>query len=225
MFSVIIPTMWRVPGLFLQAINNYIESEYVSEIIIIDNDTEKQPSWPELNHPKVNVSRQWSNIYVNPAWNLGASLAKNDKLCIVNDDIVFDKRLFAKMIDRCTQENGVHGMITGEAKFNHPVLTDGSIDFIEWNKDINLHGFGQLMFIHKSNWVPIDENLKIYCGDDWIFHQHLLKGLTNYLIHNLYFFSPMASTSSDKTITNGFIEKESKLFSQWFKNNPLPKKV
>lgn len=25
-------------------------------------------------------------------------------------------------------------------------------------------------FVHKTNWKPIDERLKIACGDDWLLH-------------------------------------------------------
>ena len=227
MFTVVIPTMWRAPGVFLQALNNYIDSDFVDEIIIINNDPAKTPIWPELKHPKVYLRKNADeeNIYVNPAWNLGVALADNDKICIANDDIVFDKRLFAKIYNRITPENGVHGIITGEEIFRQPPTTDGSIDFKAWQHGDCIHCFGQLMFLHKSNWEPIDNNLRIYFGDDWIFHWHLYKGLTNYMIYNIHFFSPMAATSKDKTITAGFHEKEYPIFSKWFEQHPLLGKI
>jgi glycosyltransferase involved in cell wall biosynthesis len=222
MFSVIIPTMWRAPGVFLQALNNYIDSDLVSEIIIINNDKDKTPSWSELNHSKVIHIFENQNTYVNPAWNKGVELASNDKICIANDDIVFDKRLFAKIYDRVIPENGVQGIITGEAIFNQPPTTDGSIDFIAWKPWDCIHCFGQLMFVHKSNWKPIIDGLDIYFGDDFIFHNHLHKGLTNYMIYNIHFFSPMAATSKDTTITGGFHDKEQPIWIEYFRNHPVP---
>lgn len=225
MFTVVIPTMWRAPGVFLQALNNYIGSDLVSEIIIINNDVSKTPGWIELRNHKVLMINESKNTYVNPAWNFGVQIAKTDKICIANDDIVFDKRLFAKIYDRITPENGVHGIITGEAHFNQPPTTDGSINFKAWQRGDCIHCFGQLMFLHKDNWEPIDPRLEIYFGDDWIFHWHLYKGLTNYMIYNIHFFSPMAATSKDKTITAGFNEREYPFFCEWFNKHPLPEKV
>lgn len=214
--------MWRAPGVFLQALNNYISSDLVAEIIIINNDVSKTPSWPELSHPKVSMYNEPTNTFVNPAWNKGVSLAKTDKLCIANDDIVFDKRLFAKIYDRIVPENGVHGIITGEAIFNQPPTTDGSIDFIAWKPWDCIHCFGQLMFLHKANWKPIIDGLDIYFGDDFIFHNHLYKGLTNYLIYNIHFFSPMAATSKDTSITGGFHDKEQPIWVAYFHSHPVP---
>lgn len=225
MLTVIVPTMWRAPGVFLQALQNYVRSDLVSEIIIIDNDPQRAPDWPELYHDKVWRMRQDTNIYVNPAWNIGVAKSLTDKICLANDDIVFDSRLFAKIYDRITPENGVHGIITGEAHFNQPPTTDGTIDFTAWKWGDCIHCFGQLMFLHKDNWEPIDPRLKIYFGDDWIFHWHLYKGLTNYMIYNIHFFSPMAATSSDKSITEGFYEKEYPVFAKWSQEHPIPGKT
>lgn len=222
MFTIVIPTMWRAPGVFLQALQNYIRSDFVSEIIIINNDRARTPGWQDLKHPKVWLITEDTNTFVNQAWNKGVGLAKNDKICIANDDIVFDSRLFAKIYDRVIPENGVHGIITGEAHFNQPPTTDGLIDFIAWKPWDNIHCFGQLMFLHKSNWVPIIDGLNIYFGDDFIFHTNLYKGLTNYMIYNIHFFSPMAATSKDTTITGGFHDKEQPIWIDYFHKHPIP---
>jgi hypothetical protein len=213
--------MWRAPGVFLQALQNYIRSELVSEIIIINNDVSKTPAWLDLNHKKVFLINEPTNTFVNPAWNKGVAMASNDKICIANDDIVFDTRLFAKIYDRVIPENGVHGIITGEAHFNQPATTDGSIDFIAWKPWDCIHCFGQLMFIHKDNWKPIIDGLNIYFGDDFIFHTHLHKGLTNWMIYNIHFFSPMAATSKDTTITGGFHDKEQPIWVDYFHKHPI----
>ena len=216
MFSIIIPTMWRANDVFYQALQSYIKWDLIDDIIIINNDINNTPEWEELKHFKIKVLNQESNIYVNPAWNLGVEVSINDKIGILNDDIVFDSTLFSKLQDEVVPENGVFGIITGEAKFNHPQYTDGSISFKKWNNGDNIHGFGQAMFLHKSNWLPIIDELKIYYGDDYIFKTHLSKGLNNFLIYNIRFFSPMASTSKDKSITEGYLEKEKPFFTEWF---------
>ena len=213
MLTFITPTMWRAPGIFLQALNNYISSDIIDEIIIINNDVNRTPNlWSELRHPKVTMLNMEKNIYVNPAWNIGVDLAKNDKVCLANDDILFDMRLINKIYDRIIPSNGVHGIIAGEPAFNQPLTTDGAIDFIGWKPGDHIHSFGQLMFFHKQNWRPIIDGLNIYFGDDFIFHWHLYHGLTNYMIYNIHFHSPMACTTKDVSITGGFYEKEQPIF-------------
>ena len=218
MFSVVTLTMWRAPEVFQRALNGYIAHNLVEEILIINNDASKTPDWPQLKHPKVRLFNQSENIKVNPGWNLGVALAKNDKLCIANDDIEFDIRLFDKIYHRIVPELGAHGIITGEAHFNQPPTTDGSISFKRWLPGDIIHCFGQLMFIHRANWIPIRPELQIYFGDDTIFHYHLYKGLDNYLIYNINFYSPMAATTSDLSITAGVHDKELPFYQDWARN-------
>ena len=222
MLTVVIPTMWRAPGILLQALNNYILSDIIDQIIIIDNDIQKTPNlWSELRHPKVQLLAMPQNIFVNPAWNMGVELAINDKICLANDDIIFDMRLINKIYDRIIPSNGVHGIIAGEPVFNQPLTTDGAINFIGWKPGDHIHSFGQLMFLHKENWEPIIDGLNIYFGDDFIFHWHLYRGLTNYMIYNIHFHSPMACTTKDVTITGGVYEKEQPFYARWFYDHPL----
>ena len=220
-FSVVIPTMWRALDVFERALKNYLDHELIDEVIIIDNDKRATPDLALLKHSKVKLFTMEQNIFVNPAWNLGVSLSKNDKLIIANDDIEFDVKLIEKIHPRIRADNGVHGIISGEEKFMHPLSTDYSIDFKEWEPGDNTHCFGQLMFLHKDNWNPIDDNLKIYYGDDAIFHWHLFKGLTNYMIYNIKFHSPMAATTKDTSITSGRLEKEFPVYSEWESKYPL----
>jgi FkbM family methyltransferase len=221
MFSVVTLTMWRAPEVFQRALDGYIAHNLVEEVILINNDVSKTPDWSQLRHPKVKIFNQRENIKVNPGWNLGVTLAKNDKLCIANDDIEFDIRLFDKIYGRVIPELGAHGIITGEAHFNQPPTTDGSISFKRWYPGDIIHCFGQLMFVHKANWIPIRPELEIYFGDDTIFHYHLYKGLDNYLIYNINFYSPMAATTSDKSITAGAHDRELPFYQEWASHHPI----
>lgn len=214
--------MWRAPGIFLQAINNYINSDIISNVIIINNDMDHTPMyWPELYNCKITMLNMRSNMYVNPSWNLGVSIAQTDKICIANDDIIFDMKLLHRVYDRIIPENGVHGVIAGDPIFNQPVTTTGKIDIIPWKPGDHIHSFGQLMFLHKKNWLPIIPELKIYYGDDYIFHWHLYNKLTNYLIYNIHFYSQMAATTKDSSITGGVLERECPFFINWSNQYPL----
>jgi FkbM family methyltransferase len=217
-YSVIVPTMWRC-DLFEKSLWNFVEHPLVDEIIVINNEVSKTPEWPVLKNKKIRMFNQEKNIYVNPAWNLGVSLSKNDLLCIANDDIVFDTNLLRKLQPRLTPKVGVFGIITGEAHFNQPPSTDYSIDFIEWKRGDIIHCFGQLMFLHKKNWLPVIDGLDIYFGDDFVFHTQLMNGRKNYMIYNIEFESPMAATSRDKELVAGFYEREQPIYSAWADKN------
>jgi len=217
-FSVIIPTMWRAKEFIKIALGNYCDHPLVDEIVIINNDIKKTPDWDILSNPKIRLFNQERNIFVNPAWNFGVAVAKNNKLCIVNDDIVFDPKVFDKVYDLVVPRNGTVGMLTGEVKFNHPPTTDGSISFKVWNGGDNTHGFGQLMFLHKNNWKPIIEGLNIYYGDDFIFYQDLLNNRKIHQIYNFFYDTVFAATTSDKTLVGNSLIEENVVFNEYLQS-------
>jgi len=211
-YSVVVPTMWRAAEQFTKFLAELCNYELVGEIIIIDNDNDAEPD-DFQDHPKIKRFVPGKNIYVNPAWNLGVEVARYSRICIVNDDISFDLRLFDRLADLITPTAGVFGLCPGDPLFDHPPVTDGAIDIIPWVGQI-IHGFGCLMFLHRRNWAVIPAELKIYYGDNYIFDWQLRHGRTNYLITNLLFSTPFAITTSDPTITEGFLEREDIIYTE-----------
>ena len=211
-YTVVVPTMWRAAQQFTKFLVELCEYELVGEIIIIDNDNDAEPD-DFQDHPKIKRFVPGENIYVNPAWNLGVEVAQYSRICIVNDDVSFDLKLFDRLADLITPAAGVFGLCPGDPIFNHPPVTNGAIDIIPWTGQ-HTHGFGCLMFLHRSNWAAIPEELKIYYGDNYIFDQQLAQGRTNYLITNLLFSTPFASTTSDTAITGGFLEREGTIYAK-----------
>ena len=225
-FSAIIPTMWRCQDITERLLTNLIEHPLVGEIILIDNDKERTPKWDLLTNKKITYLAQDTNIGVNPAWNLGVENSNYDLLCIINDDIVFDPKLFDKIERRMYADNaGAFGIINGDPAMGQPITTDGSIDFLEWQQGMIIHCFGQLMFTHKKNWVKIPDSLLINFGDDIIFHSPLQNGKKNYLIYNINFETRVSSTVTDPTVTlvsPEQFERERDIFNTWSVNNPIP---
>ena len=224
-FSVIIPTMWRAQEIFQRALNDYVDNDLIEEIIIINNAVEDTPVWDILLNSKIKMLDQETNIKVNPAWNLGVDQSKNDRICIANDDIWVDPAVFSKMRGRLNPGAPAHGIISGEPQFRQPVTTDYSIDFVEWKPGDIIHCFGQFMFINRRDWIEIPSDLEIFFGDDFIVHNSRLRGKPPVMIYNIRFESPMAQTSSDKSITEGFFERESKVYAKWQRENPVIEKL
>lgn len=222
-FTVTVPTMWRCPDIFKAALTGYVLNDDVGEIIIINNDVPNTPEWDVLDHDKIRMMNSVGNFYVNPSWNLGVAEAENEFVAIVNDDIVFDPIAFPKIRNQLMDpQNGIIGMIAGEADFGQPVNTDCTVDFKTWTPGDNLHGFGQAMFVRKDNWVPIKDEIKIYFGDDYAIHAQLMKGKKVRMMYNINQLSPRAQTSKDTTITAGFYDADKLIFDEWFYANPIP---
>lgn len=168
MITYIIPTLWKSDCIY-QTIEAVKTSRFGVEIIIIDNANSDYVS----EHPSVKVVKVPTNIFVNPAWNLGVEMASNPYACLLNDDITFNIDLFNKSF--------YDQVINSEAKKDIGIIAfksgGGFSDQINSNHDsLTLHdipamgtGFGQIMLFEKKYYEPIPEGLKIYFGDNVLY--------------------------------------------------------
>lgn len=176
MISVIMPTMWKPEGV-LATIKQIVEQPSCGELIIIDN-SETDTNMFDVFHtefPKVVYINEGRNTYVNPAWNKGWSLAKFDKLCFANDDVITDWDLLNKMDWEgiISEDRGMIGP--------YPSCWQGfnqSPGVSICNDRPNCYGC--LFFMHKNSYVPIPEDLLVHYGDDWLFTK---SGKQNYGIN------------------------------------------
>lgn len=202
MLSVVVPTMWKYFP-FVSFINNLCKLEVVDDIILINNNRNETPHDNLRLTDKVRIVDTGDNLFVNPSWNLGVQMAKNDNVCIINDDVMVDFKLFILMDEFMTHNKesfGLAGIHPGDHNFGQIPFTDGSIDIIAWQEDMTSSsagmrfGLGTLFFVSKDKWVPIPDGLNFYYGDDWVFETSLLNGFHNYLITNCLYHSPNAQT-------------------------------
>ena len=91
MVSYIIPTLWKSPNIFklIKSFELIIDSD--AQLIIINNDVKENDYQP--HDRRITVLKMQRNEYVNPSWELGVEYSLNNKVCIVNDDIIFEKTL------------------------------------------------------------------------------------------------------------------------------------
>ena len=170
MISVIIPTMWKCNRL-IETLKELSKVNEVSEIILIDNTKNSD----EVKIPKVNHILEGKNTYVNPAWNKGVSISKNNLLLILNDDIWFDWRQYINVSNYITKDMGMVGI--GRDCYGHP---EKEISLRKVSKRPN--GFACSFFIHKEDWNDIDKRLLIYGGDDYLWKK---VNKDHYCIHGL----------------------------------------
>jgi hypothetical protein len=196
-FSVIIPTMFKRVDILDQLLQNLYQDPMVEEVILINNCnlTESIPVIP-LNNKLLIVSRG-RNLYVNPSWNLGVKLSTQDHIAILNDDITVSDKLFTGVCQLDFDNIGILGAC-------HPAIeetenpTRFSVPSFEiLGARIRPWGFGIFMAMKKSNYVEIPEEMLIWCGDDYLFHNIASKGKINTLLV-APIKTKMSATSDDK---------------------------
>ena len=158
MITVIIPTLWALPQKFCDQLEKICDSSYVSEIIIVNNNVEETPSDSRLKNKKIMMLNQDNNIYVNPAWNLGVSLSTNNTICLLNDDLQFDTSVFS-----LCDENNIDGLLGINADKSEGPLR---VEYISENEIP--FGFCCMMFLNKSDYVSIPDDLKVLFGDTFL---------------------------------------------------------
>jgi hypothetical protein len=166
MISYIIPTIWKSDNIYktISRFTNSI-SDKQAELIIIDNTCSGYTSEDE----RVRVFKMIPNQFVNPSWQIGVDNAVNNKICIVNDDIIFNISKFHRFI------------LDTDAKAvcmtNHNKINQDEVDWLLKTID-NPHsrpaGAGQLMLFEKQNWFKLPYELKLWHGDDIIYYYHTL---------------------------------------------------
>lgn len=230
-FSVVVPTMWRACDVMMPMLQKLCDHPHVDEIIIINNDEPHTPTDAVLENTKIKLFGFGKNIYVNPAWNFGVSVAKNDKICILNDDMWFDLQLFEKVSPYVVPENGVTGLCTStviptrdtdDNIINIQNYTDGSITILETSNEHAWAGFGTLMFVHKSNWENIPDGMNVFSGDNFIFHNLLLmKQKKNFMITNILHENERHSMTTRDIHSTGIADNDEPIYAEIYENMKL----
>ncbi|KAB1639190.1 glycosyltransferase family 2 protein [Pseudoclavibacter terrae] len=159
-FTVIIPTLQRSERLGA-LIDTCTRSPLVLEILVINNVQEPLTNYSS----KLRIIQQDENIYVNPAWNLGARQARGDLLAIVNDDVSFDEEALehaARVLDR-----GWFSVV-GPDRSTFATASSRTIAHRLARHDATTWYFGTFMCLRTVDYVAIPEEMRIWGGDDWI---------------------------------------------------------
>jgi hypothetical protein len=165
-FTIIIPTIWK-SEYTLELISRYCECEYINEIILINNRIETTPKLPI--HDKLNIINMPENIFVNPAWNYGVNISKNNYITISNDDILFNVNEYYQLLDQIISQQPLEKLgYIGSHSENYIISGDKKPSLEGYNTQNNKGGWGCLFSFHKQNWRPIPDQLKIWYGDNFI---------------------------------------------------------
>jgi hypothetical protein len=162
-YSIIIPTLWKSDRIH-KLLGDLIKCQFVDEIILIDNAGKFFEYYEALD--KVKLVQVEENIYVNPAWNLGIKIAKNDLVALINDDINFDTSIFGVIDENILNTFGIVGM--GEGNYKEQIDERNGLILDAWKPDVNDWGWGCMILLNKKYWIDIPDNIKIWYGDNFI---------------------------------------------------------
>ena len=164
-FSVIIPTIWKSEYTtpLLEELSN---SDFVDEIILIDNTDYILYPGMGWDFPKVQLIKEMVNTYVNPAWNKGVSIAKNDYVAICNDDILFDVDEYFNYLTKALNVLDIGFIGSHSENYTDTIFEECKIE--PYSNQNNFGGWGCLFSFNKNIWKDIPNELKIWYGDNFI---------------------------------------------------------
>jgi hypothetical protein len=188
-YSIVIPTLWK-SNRTKKLISDLEACKYVDEIIIIDN-TLTQPT--DIINGKIRTYSFGENVYVNPAWNAGVFLAKNECIALVNDDINFNPIIFELINKDMLIDFGFIGM--AEDNYSDKVNIEDGIYVEELTPTSSEWGWGCMIMFYKEYWINIPHDIKIWYGDNCIKEMNpiIKSALRNFKIE-----TEMSTTSDAK---------------------------
>jgi hypothetical protein len=131
-----------------------------AELIIIDNLNSDYTA----DDDDIILVKPSSNIFVNPAWNLGVAISKNDTICLLNDDISINLTALFNNIPTD------YGMIGFDANRNLTQTVNADNDIWDFEEtSCRSLGFGCMMVMPKEYYEMIPPELQIYFGDDMLY--------------------------------------------------------
>lgn len=188
-FTVIIPTLQR-SSLLRELVSRLGDSPLVEEVLVVNN---AEAPWTSP-HPRCRVIDVGQNIFVNPAWNLGAQEASAPFLAIVNDDVLFDAGILRPIARRLGRGAGIIGPAPGCVRDIEapPLRLPRRPVFVPTYE--RPYAFGTAMFMRREDYVPIPDDLKVWRGDDYLFRRQVRR---NFMVLGIDVRTHMSTTSGD----------------------------
>ncbi len=185
MLSIVIPTIQKNTDILYKLVKELVEDKTIGEIIIIDNSLKGY----DFDSTKVKVIIPDENLYVNAAWNLGINNIQNNYFGILNDDIILPQN-FCSQVYEFIKNNENIGLVGLDSSIVHNTPLEDFNTYPQ-NKTLKFRPceyllysryWGSAIFGRKENYYSIPENLKIWCGDNYLMKKNNDAQKRNYEI-------------------------------------------
>jgi len=192
--SVVIPTLQKNKELLINLLSTLEQDKSVDEILLIDNSLQGL----DYTNSKLRTIIPNENMYVNPSWNFGVKEARNDIVALLNDDITITSDFCSRVAEEINPNMGCVGFNIDNIRVTHEIqqAIGGTKLCVEPSEYRGNH-WGIAIFFYKSSYLEIPNDLKIFCGDDWIFMQSKKYNRQNYQIsgQDIYHYGSLTSAS------------------------------
>jgi len=194
-----------------------------TEIILIDNGSidKYYKLVRKYKHLNINYIRNETNKGVNSAWNYGIKNSKTPFISILNNDLLLNKYFFQKILE--SMDDLTVGIVSPSIIKSKSGVKKSSDSPVVLKIQKRLRGCA--FTIRKEvtdKMVPIPEELKTYCGDDYLALNTFRLGYKNAIMTNNFVFHYGGRTvhevyGTDKRKTPRINEKE--IFKSYMEQN------
>ncbi len=218
MLSIIIPTLQKEVNILNKLISELVCDECIDEVIVVDNSLKGY----DHSSKKVKVIIPETNLFVNPAWNLGIKNAKNEYFGILNDDLLLPKNMCKQVYEFLIANTdvgliGLSNNVKGLTKLN---------DFETYPKDSKIKikpmknllkdqadYWGSAFFGHKNSYYPIPDDIKIWCGDNYLLKMNYDNNKMCFKVTNCQ-IKHFGSLSCKSSTVSEILRNDVKLYSK-----------
>lgn len=221
--SVIIPTLQKNINILGKLVTLLDNDKSVEEIIIIDNTGKDFDEKFYSLSSKIKTIINNKNEYVNPCWNKGVKISRNEYFALFNDDVIISNNFCLNVLKNFKSNTGLIG-ISKDVVVNVSPNACNNIKFdnkkpkIKQSK-IRNEFYGIVMFGRKQDYFKIPKDMKVWCGDDYLFYMNKKNGRKNYKITNCQIYHMHSLTSSlpiFDEIKQNDVEIMKRYFSDWY---------
>lgn len=197
--SIIIPTLQKSGMILANLLKVLSEDNSVEEIMVIDNSLIGY----QCNIPKVKIIIPPENLFVNGAWNYGVKNMKGSFFGLINDDVLVPYNFCTDALNflMANRQAGVLGYDSEDSfiqrdtkQFNSPP-PNTKMKPVPLLRTLEVLYWGAAIFGHKTNYYQIPDDLKIYCGDNYLLLKNRENKKVNYQIKNqkIYHYGSMSA--------------------------------
>lgn len=178
MIDVVIPTLMKIDTSPLRySLREICSNAQINKVVIIDNSGDGQFSKKiDIDDKKIEAHELDTNIYVNPAWNLGVSKCESENILIMNDDIFCNSQVISQVSEVMQDKDiGICSVDTITCKNTEDYVSQTErhklleTNNVFGNSDNNKTGW--FFCMRRKDWKPLPEDMKLWYGDDLIFRR------------------------------------------------------
>jgi glycosyltransferase involved in cell wall biosynthesis len=173
--SVIVSTSWKSNQSFFKMLPLLDWSYSVGEVIIIDNNMKETPKDDLKKYNKLLRIPSEVELSKSQSFNLGVKASSNEIICFLDDDVIFDPRIFEFVSVAINQECGI--ILPHSLYLNRPTENEEMIQNLYLHPADEQTLTSHCALLLKKNFMPLpeDENNPI---------KHISQNSLKHALHN-----------------------------------------